>query len=32
VYKKHGLVQINPVDKKFDPNEHEAVVQQVINN
>lgn len=30
VFKAHGLTQINPLDEKFNPNEHEAVVQQVI--
>ncbi|CAG7832717.1 unnamed protein product [Allacma fusca] len=27
VFKNHGLSQINPLDDKFNPNEHEAVVQ-----
>ncbi|ODM93081.1 GrpE protein, mitochondrial [Orchesella cincta] len=30
VFKSHGLAQINPVDEKFNPNEHEAVVQQAV--
>ncbi|ODM99790.1 GrpE protein 1, mitochondrial [Orchesella cincta] len=30
VFKSHGLTQINPVDEKFNPNEHEAVVQQPV--
>jgi molecular chaperone GrpE len=29
VFARHGLTQINPLDTKFNPNEHEAVVQQV---
>jgi len=28
VFKNHGLVQINPMNEKFNPNEHEAVVHQ----
>jgi len=31
VFARHGLTQINPIDTKFNPNEHEAVVQQVID-
>lgn len=27
VFKRHGLVQINPVEEKFDPNLHEALFQ-----
>lgn len=30
VFKKHGLVSLNPLDEKFDPNQHEALFQQVI--
>ncbi|CAL8114854.1 unnamed protein product [Orchesella dallaii] len=30
VFKSHGLTQINPVNEKFNPNEHEAVVQQPV--
>ena len=29
VFKKNGLVTINPLDEKFDPNLHEALFQQV---
>lgn len=29
VFKRHGLTQMNPLNKKFDPNEHEAVLQKV---
>lgn len=30
VFKKHGLVSLNPLNEKFDPNQHEALFQQVI--
>ena len=30
VFKKHGLISLNPIDEKFDPNQHEALFQQVI--
>lgn len=30
VFKNHGLSQINPLGQKFNPNEHEAVVQQEV--
>ncbi|KAL0103117.1 hypothetical protein PUN28_017447 [Cardiocondyla obscurior] len=30
VFKKHGLVSLNPVNEKFDPNEHEALFQQEV--
>lgn len=29
VFKKNGLVTINPLDEKFNPNHHEALFQQV---
>jgi hypothetical protein len=29
VFKTHGLTQVNPINNKFDPNEHEAVMQKV---
>ncbi|CAL7938531.1 unnamed protein product [Xylocopa violacea] len=28
VFKKHGLVSLNPLNEKFDPNQHEALFQQ----
>jgi molecular chaperone GrpE len=28
VFTSHGLVQLNPMNEKFNPNEHEAVVHQ----
>jgi len=28
VFKSHGLTQINPLNAKFNPNEHEAVMQK----
>jgi molecular chaperone GrpE len=31
VFKSHGLVQINPLNSKFDPNEHEAVSLQEVD-
>lgn len=31
VFKKHGLISLNPLDEKFDPNQHEALFQQVHN-
>ncbi|XP_008552744.1 grpE protein homolog, mitochondrial [Microplitis demolitor] len=30
VFKKHGLVSVNPLDEKFDPNQHEALFQQEV--
>ncbi|KAK0082229.1 hypothetical protein PV325_010810 [Microctonus aethiopoides] len=30
VFKKHGLVSLNPLDEKFDPNQHEALFQQEV--
>lgn len=30
VFKKHGLVSLNPMNGKFDPNEHEALFQQEV--
>lgn len=30
VFKKHGLVSLNPIDEKFDPNQHEALFQQEV--
>ncbi|XP_011861260.1 PREDICTED: grpE protein homolog 1, mitochondrial [Vollenhovia emeryi] len=30
VFKKHGLISLNPVNDKFDPNEHEALFQQEV--
>ncbi|XP_066589014.1 grpE protein homolog 1, mitochondrial isoform X2 [Prorops nasuta] len=29
VFTKHGLISLNPLDEKFDPNQHEALFQQV---
>lgn len=29
VFHKHGLISLNPLDEKFDPNLHEALFQQV---
>ncbi|GLG92425.1 GrpE protein homolog [Gryllus bimaculatus] len=28
VFKRHGLVPVNPLNEKFDPNFHEALFQQ----
>ncbi|XP_076678401.1 grpE protein homolog, mitochondrial Roe1 [Andrena cerasifolii] len=30
VFKKHGLVSVNPLNEKFDPNQHEALFQQEV--
>uniref|UniRef100_A0A0V0G5J4 GrpE protein homolog n=1 Tax=Triatoma dimidiata TaxID=72491 RepID=A0A0V0G5J4_TRIDM len=30
VFKRHGLVQLNPLNEKFDPNMHEALFQQEV--
>ncbi|XP_015113124.1 grpE protein homolog, mitochondrial [Diachasma alloeum] len=30
VFKKHGLVSLNPLDEKFNPNQHEALFQQEV--
>lgn len=30
VFKKHGLSTLNPLDEKFDPNQHEALFQQEV--
>lgn len=30
VFKKHGLTSLNPLDEKFDPNQHEALFQQEV--
>ncbi|XP_031847497.1 grpE protein homolog, mitochondrial Roe1 [Nomia melanderi] len=30
VFKKHGLISINPLNEKFDPNQHEALFQQEV--
>ncbi|XP_078052970.1 grpE protein homolog, mitochondrial Roe1 [Augochlora pura] len=30
VFKKHGLVSMNPLNEKFDPNQHEALFQQEV--
>lgn len=30
VFKKHGLVSLNPINEKFDPNQHEALFQQEV--
>ncbi|XP_076165155.1 grpE protein homolog, mitochondrial Roe1 isoform X1 [Ptiloglossa arizonensis] len=30
VFKKHGLVSLNPLNEKFDPNQHEALFQQEV--
>lgn len=29
VFKRHGLVPVNPINEKFNPNLHEALFQQV---
>lgn len=29
VFERHGLTQLNPLNAKFNPNEHEAVLQKV---
>lgn len=29
VFKRHGVVPLNPIDEKFNPNLHEALFQQV---
>ena len=31
VFKRNGLVQINPMGEKFNPNLHEALFQQVLD-
>ncbi|KAK6635246.1 hypothetical protein RUM43_007878 [Polyplax serrata] len=30
VFKRHGLVSVNPLNEKFDPNLHEALFQQEV--
>lgn len=30
VFNKHGLVSLNPLNEKFDPNQHEALFQQDV--
>ncbi|XP_046745959.1 grpE protein homolog 1, mitochondrial [Diprion similis] len=30
VFTKHGLVSLNPLNEKFDPNQHEALFQQEV--
>ncbi|XP_053977499.1 grpE protein homolog, mitochondrial [Hylaeus volcanicus] len=30
VFKKHGLISLNPLNEKFDPNQHEALFQQEV--
>ncbi|XP_075222357.1 grpE protein homolog, mitochondrial Roe1 isoform X2 [Lycorma delicatula] len=30
VFKRHGLVPVNPLNEKFDPNLHEALFQQEV--
>lgn len=32
VFKRNGLVQIDPLNEKFDPNYHEALFQQEVPN
>lgn len=32
VFKRHGLALINPINEKFDPNLHEALFQQPVEN
>lgn len=27
IFKRHGLISLNPIGKKFDPNEHQAVFE-----
>ncbi|CAG0895958.1 unnamed protein product [Darwinula stevensoni] len=31
VFARHGLHKINPVDEKFNPNEHEALFEQAVD-
>ncbi|XP_015604702.1 grpE protein homolog, mitochondrial [Cephus cinctus] len=30
VFKKHGLTSVNPLNEKFDPNQHEALFEQEV--
>ncbi|XP_014211343.1 grpE protein homolog 1, mitochondrial [Copidosoma floridanum] len=30
VFKKHGLISVNPLNERFDPNQHEALFQQEV--
>ncbi|KAJ9596303.1 hypothetical protein L9F63_012670 [Diploptera punctata] len=30
VFKRHGLIPVNPIEEKFDPNLHEALFQQEV--
>ncbi|XP_021916417.1 grpE protein homolog 1, mitochondrial isoform X10 [Zootermopsis nevadensis] len=30
VFRRHGLIPINPIEEKFDPNFHEALFQQEV--
>ncbi|XP_076241196.1 grpE protein homolog, mitochondrial Roe1 [Calliopsis andreniformis] len=30
VFNKHGLISLNPLNEKFDPNQHEALFQQEV--
>lgn len=32
VFKRHGLEQVNPLNEKFNPNLHEALFQQQVQN
>lgn len=32
VFKRHGLEQVNPMNEKFNPNLHEALFQQEVQN
>ncbi|XP_058462066.1 grpE protein homolog, mitochondrial [Malaya genurostris] len=32
VFKRHGLEQVNPLNEKFNPNLHEALFQQEVQN
>jgi molecular chaperone GrpE len=32
VFTRHGLVKVNPVGEKFNPNEHEALFEQVCQS
>ena len=30
MFKRHGLAQVDPLDEKFDPNQHEALFEAPI--
>ncbi|XP_011496644.1 PREDICTED: grpE protein homolog 1, mitochondrial [Ceratosolen solmsi marchali] len=31
VFKKHGVISLNPLNERFDPNQHEALFQQEVD-